>query len=258
MDQFAGRNDATGGAVAAGVFDDGEGDAFAATQGAVLRAGYSADLVAPDLARQASQAIMERDFETGCARATEALRAGPQLIDALMVSGQCELHRGDTAAAAGRIDAALRSERATPDDFMTVAGIWSQLAERSRAEDALAAGGRRFGPDRFYVERINIAGEFDDLTAVRVITEECQGSQVPEVRDSCTRRQAQLIDIAAEEARRAGAQAGEGNPLSSLLRSGQNALGRLTGADEPQEDASAAQGQQEQEQSTAPPPDGSP
>lgn len=251
MDQFLNQNSAAGGAVAAGIFDDG--GEFASAQGAALRAGYTADLVAPDLARQALQALMAGDFDAGCARAAEALRAGPNLVDALMVSGECELHRDNKDGAARHFNAALRQERATPDDFMTVSGIWSQFDERPRAEEALAAGGRRFGPDRFYVERINIAGEFDDLTAVGAITTECQSSQIPDVRENCTRRQAELINAAAQAAQQADAQqqGGNGNPLSSLLRGGQNALGRLTGggAQEPAPDAA----QSEEGQTQTPP-----
>jgi Zn-dependent protease with chaperone function len=253
MDRFASLDTSAGGAVAAGVFDDGD-----AAQGAALRAGYSADLGPPDLARQALQALMAGDFDTGCARAAEALRAGPNLVDALMVSAECELHRENKAGAARHFTAALRQDRATPGDFMTVAGIWSQFQERGRADEALAAGGRRFSPDRFYVERINIAGEFDDLTAVGTITTECQSSQIPEVRENCTRRQAELINAAAEAAQQAGAQqqGGSGNPLSSLLRGGQNALGRLTGggAQTPNPDAA----QSEEGQAQTPPPEGGP
>lgn len=259
MDQFYARNaTGAGGAVAAGAFDDGE--VFAAAQGAALQAGFAADLVAPDLARQALQALMAGDFDAGCARAAEALRAGPNLVDALMVSAECELHRDNKNGSARHFNAAMRQERATPGDFMTVAGIWSQFDERPRAEEALAAGGRRFGPDRFYVERINIAGEFDDLTVVGAITTECQSSQIPDVRENCTRRQAELINAAAQAAQQADAQqqGGNGNPLSSLLRGGQNALGRLTGggAQEPAPDA--AQSEEGQTQTPPQQPEGGP
>lgn len=258
MDQFLSQNAVVGGAVAAGVFDDG--DDFAARQGAALRAGYSTDLIAPDLAQQALEAMMAGDFTAGCAHAAQALRAGPNLVEALMVSGECELHRENKAGAARHFNAALRQERAIPDNFKIVSGIWAQFDERARAEEALAAGGRRFGPDRFYVDRINIAGEFNDLTAVAAITTECQSSQIPEVKEHCTRRQAELINAAAEEAQQANAQqqGGAGNPLTSLLRGGQNALGRLTGGGSQEPNPDAAQSQEGQAQNPPQPPEGGP
>lgn len=241
MDQLYARLSGVEGGVVAEAFDAEEGRVFAATQGAAIREGY-ADLLAPDLARQASEAMMVGDYDTGCARAAEALHAGPALIQALMVSGQCALHRDNRVEATRHFDLALQSERATPGDFMTVAGIWSQLRERPPSEAALLAGGRRFHPDMFYVERINVAGEFDDLTAVQAVTTECQGSQIPDIRDNCTRRQIELINSAAQAAQ-AGVQPRQGNnPFSSLVRSGQNALGRITGGGA-------------QDQSTAPSPE---
>jgi predicted Zn-dependent protease len=207
-----------------------ENNPFLEDTGAALATSISAEMQAPELAREANRLFAANDTDGGCAAADRALAAGPQSVQALFVGGMCQIKRNQVPRAARHFDGILHSPNATPDDFTQVATVWREAGERPRAEAALTAGSQRFTADRFYIPRMQFYASFEEHDAVSRVAAECAAADtVQAVKDDCARTARDLAPP--QQSAQQGA-----NPFSSLVRAGQNAMGSMTGQGEQQEE----------------------
>lgn len=180
-----------------------------------LDSDVDADMRAPQLADEANRLFAASDYEGGCNMATQALAADRTSLDALMVCGQCEIHRNDVARAQRHFTAVEGSRWATPDHFQNVATLWMEAEQRPRAELTLNAGASRY-PERFYTPRMYMHQRYGELDRVQAVAAECAAANIPQpIKDECARTAREIAQAAAAPAEQP-AQTGF-NPLNALV-----------------------------------------
>jgi Zn-dependent protease with chaperone function len=191
-------------------------DEFAGDWGNEFSTSYTTESRASTQASEASRLYAAGDFDGGCAAAAQALTAGPDDVQALFVSAQCELHRENLTAAGRHFTRLQRSDLAMPDTFTEIATLWAEAGHRDRAEAALTAGEARY-PGRFYIARMHLAGRFQDPTRVQAIAAECAASTAPQpIKDDCARTSQSLAPPPAA-ATPTSASPSILNPLNALI-----------------------------------------